>query len=209
MNRINKVLFCISSVQKMRSINSFLGDICFIMGIVFLVIGAHRFYSGYDISENIVQCDRCMYSSCSSGYLLSSCGYIQNNRSDEYFDHLNSRSSDNGIDKIVMYSYMYGTNMGECFNNSRKFCIQTHCSSECLFEFEHNYTVPSGNNVVVLSKNETIPENRIMDIVAQSDTCYSRELDVEKMYSQCILSPFHDDCIRRYSSEASKKCLVI
>lgn len=148
-------------------------------------------------------CDRCLYNSCNSAYLLISCGEIQNSHIDNYFNNL--RSVPDEMDRILLYSRMYGKNMGECFSTSREYCRSTHCVTECK---ESEPFMSTTENTVIVKDTETLGlQNTIaVSYVVDSDNCYVRELDVEGMYTKCILSPFQEDCTVIFSRNASRRC---
>lgn len=149
-------------------------------------------------------CDRCMYNSCSSTYLLLSCGEIQNNHIDNYFNYL--RTAPDEMDRIILYSQMYGKNMGECFSFSRSYCRTTHCPVEC----GESELLFATQNTVTEKDTETLglQNIRVVNYMVESDSCYVRELDVEGMYTRCILSPFREDCTETFSRNASRHCRV-
>lgn len=143
-------------------------------------------------------CDRCLYNSCNSTYLLLSCGEIQNTHIDEYFTSL--RHVPDGMTRNLQYSQMYGKNMGLCFSESREYCRKTHCSSEC----KESDVMTINDNIVSSKDKETITKSSNYVIV--SDSCYVRELNVEEMSTKCVLSPFRDDCTGPFSQNASRHC---
>ncbi|MDD4930616.1 MAG: hypothetical protein PHG66_00485 [Candidatus Colwellbacteria bacterium] len=151
----------------------------------------------------VSSCDRCLYNSCSSSYLLLSCGDIQNNNMDNYFNTL--RDAPDEMDRIILYSRMYGKNMGECFSDSRSYCRQTHCAEECGV----SDTVIANKNTVTVKDTETfaLQNTKVVNYVVSSDSCYVRELDVTLMFTKCILSPFRDDCTGTFSRNASRHCM--
>jgi hypothetical protein len=146
-------------------------------------------------------CDRCVYNSCSSSFILKSCSGIQNRNIDSYFQKLNYLP--NEIDKIWNYSEMYGKNMADCFNDSRQFCRESFCSSECKTEKQISNTKET-DNIVTTIDSETTNNQKYYEVLV--DKCISSNINVKDMYSNCILSPFKYDCITRYMTLASKDC---
>jgi len=153
-------------------------------------------------SPEISSCDRCLYNSCSSSFLLLSCGEIQNNNIDTYFNSLKNVPDE--LNKILVYSQMYGKNMGECFSNSRSYCRHSHCSEEC----GESSRIQSTENTVTEKDNETLAwqDTRIINYMVESESCYVQELNVREMWTACILSPFRDDCTGSFSRNASRRC---
>lgn len=160
----------------------------FIIGLGFL----------YMRSPVVSVCDRCMYSSCSSLFILSSCENIQKDHIDGYFSQL--KNSPTEMDKILLY----GKNMGECFSLSREYCRSTHCANECGVE---NFIIASSNTVTE-SETATVSDTRTENYLVQFDSCYARNIDISSMYFRCILSPLEMSVfllIRKISEIVNRK----
>jgi len=173
----------------------------FAMGVA-VIFGIFNFYYNLPLSEN--SCNRCLYNSCPSSFLLQKCGEIQNNHIDDYFNIL--KTSPDETDRIFLYSRMYGKNMGECFSESRGYCRSNYCNFECRHMYPRGFNYPSENTVVAKKDIEISSENNGLNHMINSDSCYVKELDVEGMFTKCILSPFHSDCLENYSRNVSMRC---
>jgi len=176
----------------------------------FAVIPFLPFLDMFAHVKRLDKCNICLYHSCSSSYLLNACGDIQNSNLEGYYHLVDSHSSPQASesDRINLYSAFYGDNMNKCFTSSRLYCVQNTCYDDCKKRDENKIDpVMPTPDTIVNPDNANIPTGTTtyINYIVNSDNCYSQNLKVDKMYTECVLSPFFSNCTARFVKEASRQ----
>lgn len=162
------------------------------------------YYFGFLGTKSPVDtCNKCMYDFCSSNYLLISCGNLQPKNENLKFSDINT----NNFEKYKLYSQIYGDNMEMCFRNSRKYCIDNYCSSNCGVNKKNNKEI-NENIVTTPDVSKILNKSVLSEYITNIDFCFFDNLKVGEMYTKCILLPIRDKCIDKYFDEVIRKCKI-
>ena len=155
------------------------------------------------------KCNVCLYNKCPSDYLTSFCSRLQTDNDCEQRSYIqNITSETNGlseIDKLSMYSRLYGSNMKSCILSNRQVCMNDFCASECYYREKKNLTSVDG---LTPTRNPIVDSvsTREYRRLANSDDCFLNNANFRDIYGQCHISLFRDKCIDQFTEEVKSQC---